>query len=120
MAAPQGIMRKVENVRFRMDSSPSQESYFEVESQGAAREKEKILITGIKGVHSTARIAQRMRDSRGVFLLSLKEMAKSEELRPCIERIKKDCRDNRYEMAVIDNEWVMMIPKDSGMEMVSD
>jgi hypothetical protein len=121
MTASQGLMRKVENMKFRMDASETaDDSYFEVENQSAGRNKERIFISGVKGVHSTGKIAKRMRDNRGVLLLSLKDLAKSDELRPCIERIKKDCRDNNYEMAVIDNEWLMMLPRDAGMELISE
>ena len=121
MAASMGLMRKVEGMKFRMDTEASQgDSYFEVENESGARQKERITITGMKGVHSTARIAQRMRDSRCMFIVSLKDVAKHEELRPCIERIRKDCKDHNYSMALVDNEWVMMIPKDSGIELEMD
>jgi len=117
----QNLMRKVENMRFRMDiESNATDSYVEMSNETAAREKDRIVITGVKSVHSTTRLAQRMRDNRGMFILSLKDVIKSEELRPCIERIKKDCRDLGYEMAMVDDTWLMMLPKDSGIELVSD
>jgi len=116
-----GLIKKMEGMKFRMDTESSQSSsYFEVENQAGVRQKERITITGVKGVHSTSRIAQRMRDSRGMFIISLKDVAKHEELRPCLERIKKDCRDHGYDMAMVDNEWVFMLPKDSGIELETD
>jgi SepF-like predicted cell division protein (DUF552 family) len=119
--ASMGLLKKVENMKFRMDTEGSHvESYLEVDNQAGARGKERILITGVKGVHSTTRIAQMMRDKRSLFLISIKDVAKNDEYRPCIERIKKDCRDHGYDMALVDNEWVMMIPKDSGIELESD
>jgi len=121
MTATTNLMRKVENMKFRVDTEGSHvDSYFEVENQAGLRGKEKILITGVKGVHSTTRIAQLMRDKRSLFLISIKDVAKNDDYRPCIERMKKDCRDNNYEMAMVDNEWIMMIPKDSGMELAAD
>ncbi|MBM3303701.1 MAG: hypothetical protein FJY76_01280 [Candidatus Aenigmarchaeota archaeon] len=114
-------MRRVEGMKFRMDTEGSHvDSYVEVENQAGARQKERITITGVKGVHSTTRIAQRMRDSRGMFIVSLKDVAKHEELRPCLERIKKDCSDHGYDMAMVDNEWVLMLPKDAGIELETD
>jgi hypothetical protein len=122
MAASQGLMRKVDNLKFRMDVETDAEaaSYMEVSSESEPKQREKIFISGIKGVQSTARIAQRMRADRGMFLVSIREVMKNEEFRPCIERIKKDCKDNNYEMAMIENEWIMMLPKNSGMEMVAE
>lgn len=122
MMAAQSLRKKIENMKFRMDLEPAAESssYLEVQDEPGSREKERIFVAGIKGVHSTAMIARKMRDSRGIFLLSIKEVMRNEELRPCIERVKKDCRDNNYYMALIDNEWIMMLPRNSGMEFVSE
>jgi hypothetical protein len=121
MAASVGLMKRVESMKFRMDTGASEsDSYVEFENDAAARGKEKILVTGVKGVHSTQRIAQRMRDTRSVFLVSVKDMLGKDEFRPCIERIRKDCRDHSYDMMLVENEWIMLVPKDSAFELATE
>jgi hypothetical protein len=115
------LMKRVENMKFRMDTGASEsDSYVEFENESAGRGKERILVTGVKGVHSTQRIAQRMRDTRSVFLVSIRDMVGKDEFRPCIERIRKDCRDHSYDMMLVDNEWIMMLPKDSAFELATE